>query len=75
MKYAHLIKLTAFSYEHEDSESILSAFLRLLPFSLEDNKVSLKKTGAMGFNNKKIEIFEVILIKNNLICRKYTISL
>src|SRR3989344_4284131 len=67
MKYAHLIKLTVFSYEHEDSESILSTFLRFLPFSLEDNKVSLKKTEAMGFNNKKIEIFEVILIKNNLI--------
>lgn len=67
MKYAHLVKLTVFSHEHENSESVLGALLRFFPFNLEDNKVSLKKTEAMGFNNNKIEIFEVILTKNNLI--------
>lgn len=67
MKYAHLIKLTAFSHEHENSESVLEAFLRFFPFSLEDNKVALKKTVATGFNERKIEIFEVALAKNSLI--------
>lgn len=43
MKYAHLIKLTVFSYENEDSDSIVKAFLSFFPFSLEDNKVSLNK--------------------------------
>ncbi len=66
MNYAHLIKFTVFSYEHENSESILNSFLRLFPFNLEDNKISLKKTEATGFNDKKIEILEIILTKNNL---------
>ena len=46
MKYAHLIKLSVFSYEHEDNKSILAAFLRFFPFNLEDNKVVLKKINA-----------------------------
>ena len=67
MKYAHLIKLKVFSYEHENIESILNAFLRFFPFNLEDNKVILNKTNATGFNEKKIIISEVKLTKSNLI--------
>ena len=67
MKYAHLIKLTVFSYENENSESILNAFLRFFPFNLEDNKIVLKKTDAAGFNERKIKIFEVTLTKSNFI--------
>jgi len=67
MKYAHLAKLTVFSYEHEDIESILKAFLDFFPFSLEKNKVGLKKKSAAGFNEKSITIFEAVLAKNSLI--------
>ncbi len=67
MKYAHLIKLTVFSYKHENGEAILESFLKLLPFNLEENKVVLKKSTAYGFNDKKIEVLEVVLTKNNLI--------
>ena len=67
MKYAHLVKLSVFSYEHENAGYILDAFLRLFPFNLEENKVVLKKTGASGFNEKKIGIFEATLTKTNLI--------
>ena len=67
MKYAHLIKLTAFSHEYENSELILDAFLRFFPFNLEDNKIVLKKTAATGFNDKKIGILEIALIKDNLV--------
>ena len=67
MKYAHLIKASVFSYENEDSENILSAFLRFFPFSLEDNKIVLKKTVAEGFNKKKIDVLEIALTKTNLI--------
>ena len=66
MKYAYLIKITVFSYEYENSEIILNAFLWLFQFNFGDNKVILKKTNATGFNEKKIKIFEVTLIKNNL---------
>ena len=67
MKYAHLIKLTVFSYESENSDAILEAFLRFFPFNIEDNKVILKKTEATGFNEKKIQILEITLTKTNLI--------
>ena len=67
MKYAHSVKLTAFSYENENSKSILDSFLSFFPFNLEDNKIILKKTNAAGFNEKKIEILEAALSKNNII--------
>ncbi len=67
MKYAHSIKLTAFSYENENSKNILDKFLRFFPFNLQDNQVVLKKSIATGFNEAKIEVFEITLAKNNLI--------
>ena len=67
MKYAHSIKITVFSYEHENSETVLNAFLRFFPFDLEENKVFLKKNIAKGFNEHKIVIFEIALTKHNLI--------
>lgn len=67
MKYAHSIRLNVFSYENEDSKIILESFLKFFPFSLEENKVELKKTTAQGFNESAITIFEVILTKTNLI--------
>ena len=67
MKYAHLIKLRVFSYEHENSHEILEHFLKFFPFNIEDNKVEVKKTYATGFNESKIEILEAALTKTNLI--------
>ena len=67
MKYAHLIKLTVFSHENENSQSILGAFLMFFPFNIEDNKVAFKKTNADGFNESKIGVFEAALANNGLI--------
>lgn len=67
MKYAHLIKLTVFSFENENNKHILDSFLKFFPFNIEDNKVILKKINAIGFNDKKIEILEITLTKTNLI--------
>lgn len=69
MKYAYLIKLTAFSYEHENDGAILDAFLRFFPFNLDENKVAFNRTCASGFDERKIDLLEVILAKNNLINR------
>lgn len=67
MKYAHLARLTVFSYENEDNESILKAFLEFFPFSLEEKKVELKKRTAVGFNEKRITIYEAVLTRNSLL--------
>ena len=67
MKYAHLTRLTVFSYEDENSKSVQDAFLRFFPFSLEENKIVLNKTAAKGFNERKIKIFGITLTKTNLV--------
>lgn len=67
MKYAHLVKLTVFSRENENEGLILGSLSEFFPFSLEDNKISVKKTSATGFNKKEIRIFEVALSKSSLI--------
>src|SRR3989344_2838757 len=67
MKYAHSIKLTVFSYENENIQYILDAFLKFFPFDLQENKIELKKTTAQGFNESTITIFEAALTKTNLI--------
>lgn len=67
MKYAHLVKLTVFSYEHENKDSIQDAFLRFFPFNPGDNGIALKKSIATGFNERNIGILEVMLDKNSLV--------
>ena len=67
MKYAHSIKLTVFSYQNENNETILKSFLEFFPFSLEENKIILNKTNASGFNDAAIKIFDATLTKTNLI--------
>ncbi|MCH8329301.1 MAG: hypothetical protein IIB81_02830 [Nanoarchaeota archaeon] len=65
MKLAHQIKTKVFSYEkhNEDDKLILDKFLQLFPFNLKDEKIELKKTNALGINEKKITIFEITLTK------------
>ena len=67
MKLMHSIKLTVFSYEHENSDEILNSILKFFPFNLEENRIKLVKRNATGFGDSKIEIFEVLLIKTSLI--------
>lgn len=66
MRYAHSLRLTVFSYEYEDKDQILEAFLKFFPFSLEENKVVLKRTDAKGFKENKIEILEATLSRDSL---------
>jgi len=61
---AHRIKITVFSKEEEDSSKIKAAFLELFPFDLEKEKIDLIERTAMGFNEKHIKIYEVLLEKN-----------
>jgi RNA binding exosome subunit len=69
MKFAHLVKLSVFSHGNEDKDSILNSLLGFFPFSLEAVKVPVKRTSAKGFNEGKIEIFEVTIAKTSLISR------
>ncbi|HLD18507.1 MAG TPA: RNA-binding domain-containing protein [Candidatus Nanoarchaeia archaeon] len=64
MKTAAAIKLSFFCKPEEDKEALLKAFKKLIPFDLEIEKIQLKKTNAEGFNERKIEIYEVMFQKD-----------
>lgn len=71
MKLAHQIKLKVFSYgkHSEDDKLILGKLLEFFPFDLEEEKIELKKTGALGMNENQITIYEVVLTKEKHISR------
>lgn len=63
MKFAHNIKIKVFCKENEDENKVKKALLSLIPFDLIKEKVELRRCTALGFNNKKIMIFEINLKK------------
>lgn len=63
MKTTHAIKLSVFSKEEDNEQDVLNSFLSLFPFNLEEQKITLNKTNAEGFNQSKIKVFEVMLEK------------
>lgn len=63
MKTWHSITLCVFSKEEEDYEKIKEKFASLFPFDLEEEKITLKKSKAIGFHELPIFILEVVLTK------------
>ncbi|MBI2129220.1 hypothetical protein HYU07_03185 [Candidatus Woesearchaeota archaeon] len=64
MKLANSVKISVFAKEREDPEKILSKLISLIPFKIEEEKITLNKQNAAGFNERIIKIFEVTLIKD-----------
>lgn len=60
---ANTIKLSVFARENEDSEIIKSKLISLIPFDLDEEKVLVEQQKALGFNEKEIRIFEIVLQK------------
>jgi len=71
MKLSHQIKLKVFSYgkHNEDDKLILGKLLEFFPFDIKDEKIELKKTGALGLDENQITIYEVVLTKEKHISR------
>ncbi|MBW2997870.1 hypothetical protein KY349_06025 [Candidatus Woesearchaeota archaeon] len=63
MKIAHNVKLSVFAHEEDDEKQVEQAFLSLMPFDLEQEKLKLSRTAATGFKERKITILEIILTK------------
>lgn len=63
MKRAHSIVFSVFCKPEEDLESLETALLTLFPFSLEEEKIKLKKTTASIFEERKITILTITLEK------------
>ncbi|MBS3175650.1 hypothetical protein J4457_00235 [Candidatus Woesearchaeota archaeon] len=63
MKYVHNVRITVFIKQEEDYQKNKAAFLSLVPFSLEDEKISLNERNVVGFHEVPIKILEVVLEK------------
>lgn len=59
----HTVELRVFVKEGEDFESVKSAFLSLFPFNLEEEKIPLSKSTALGLEGKSITILSAGLSK------------
>jgi len=67
MKLFHNISVSVFIKEEEDYEVVKENFLKLFPFSLEEEKIGLSESKASTFNDKKITILEVRFTRNRQI--------
>lgn len=65
MKLAHNVVVNVFSKPEDDEDEIRKALIRLFPFDLGKEKLAVNKQNAVGFNEKKIKIFEVRLKKDS----------
>ncbi len=63
MKLLNNIKISVFVKEGEDEEKIAEKLRSFIPLDLEEEKVSLERKRATGFNDKKIVVLEIILQK------------
>jgi RNA binding exosome subunit len=69
MKLAHNVKLSVFAYDTEDAARISAKLAALCPFGLKEEKLNMKSTTALGFNERKIMIFEITLTKEKHISK------
>lgn len=63
MRRATAVKVSVFCKPEEDRERILAAFRGFFPFSLEEQLVPLAVTKAKSFDERVIEMFEAVLVK------------
>jgi len=74
MKTLHAITLSVFIKPEEDYEKNKDAFLSFFPFDLEEQKIQIKQSSAISFEERKIIVLEVQLTKTKH-CDDFLISL
>jgi RNA binding exosome subunit len=72
--FAHNVKISVFAYEEENANRIKSTLISLCPFNLEEQKVTVGETVALGATDKKIIIYEIYFDKQRNI-RKFVQNL
>lgn len=63
MLYAHNIHVSVFCKPEDDEEKIKKALLDLIPYNLEKEKIEFKIESAEISDDRKIRIFEIIMLK------------
>ncbi len=64
MKIAHSASIRVFCGEEENESEVMNGLKSLLPFDLEKEKILVQRQTALGFGDRRIAIFEVILTKD-----------
>lgn len=64
MEISHSVSIRVFCSQEENEAEIVNGLKQLLPFDVEKEKITLQRQKALGFNDRKISILEVVLTKN-----------
>ena len=64
MKLANSILFSVFINEGEDQQAIAEKLKSLVPLDLENEKIQINTQTAIGFNEKKIKILELQILKD-----------
>ena len=65
MKWVHKAILTAFTKPEDTIEELKEGIIALVPFNLEEAKIQLQVQNTEGFDNRSINVFTIILIKES----------
>ena len=63
MKYTHNVIISEFVKQNEDLEQTKQTLTKLVPFDLEQEKISLQDETSTGFNEQTIKILTITLTK------------
>ncbi len=63
MRLLHHLWLTVYCKEEDNEEQILEKLLTFFPFDLKEEKITINKKTAIGFEEKKIIVIQVHLQK------------
>ena len=64
MNIAHSVTVRVFCWQEENAEEIINGLKFLIPFDFEKEKIGLRRQKALGFNDRRLDVFEVMLTKN-----------
>lgn len=60
---AHNVQVTVFCKEDEENKKIIESLKKLFPFDLKDERIDIEEKNALGFEEKVIKIYEVVIDK------------
>lgn len=63
MRLAHKVTVSVFCRPEDDEPEVLNKLSSLFPFNLEESKIKIRQQSALGFNERRIRIFDVALEK------------
>ena len=64
MNIAHSVTMRVFCGQEDNAEEVINGLKFLFPFDFEKEKIELHRHKVLGFNDRRIDVLEVMLTKN-----------